>query len=104
MPFCRCGNVVGTASDPTSIVNMMMDPIQELFLASIRAYRRSEVLATAGDEAQDELKTELEKLASRYGFQAGEDVTAFPEFEFSDQPVDSVDIEKKVVELPILKI
>ena len=97
-------NVVGTASDPTSIVNMMMDPIQELFLASIRAYRRSEGLATVGDEAQDELKAELEKLARRYGFQGGEDVTAFPEFEFSDQPVDSVDIEKKVVELPILKI
>jgi len=75
-------NVIET-SDPTSIVNMM-DPIQKLFLASIRAYRRNEGLAIAGDEAQDELKAELEKLASRHGFQAGEDATAFPELEFSD--------------------
>ena len=94
-------NVIET-SDPTSIVNMM-DPIQKLFLASIRAYRRNEGLAIAGDEAQ-ELKAELEKLACRHGFQAGEDATAFPELEFSDQPVDPIDIEQRVFELPIMKI
>ena len=97
-------NVKETTFDPTSFGTMTMDPIQELFLASIRAYRRSEGLATVGDAAQDELKAELEKLARRYGFQAGQDVTAFPELEFSDQPVDSVDIEQKVFELPIMKI
>ena len=89
--------------DPASIVNMM-DPIQKLFLASIRAYRRNEGLAIAGDEAQDELKAELEKLACRHGFQAGEDATAFPELEFSDQTVDPIDIEQRVFELPIMKI
>lgn len=93
-------NAIETTSNPTSIVNMMMDPVQKLFLTSIRAYRRNEGLATAGDE----LKAELEKLASQHGFQAGEDATAFPELEFSDQPVDPIDIEQRVFELPILKI
>ena len=97
-------NAIETTSNPTSIVNMMMDPVQKLFLTSIRAYRRNESLATAGDEAQDELKVKLEKLASQHGFQAGEDATAFPELEFSDQPVDPIDIEQRVFELPILKI
>jgi len=87
-----------------NVIENMMDPIQKLFLASIRAYRRNEGLAIAGDEAQDELKAELEKLASRHGFQAGEDATAFPELEFSDQPVDPIDIEQRVFELPIMKI
>jgi len=87
-----------------NVIENMMDPIQKLFLASIRAYRRNEGLAIAGDEAQDELKAELEKLASRHGFQAGEDATAFPELEFSDQTVDPIDIEQRVFELPIMKI
>ena len=87
-----------------NVIENMMDPIQKLFLASIRAYRRNEGLAIAGDEAQDELKAELEKLACRHGFQAGEDATAFPELEFSDQPVDPIDIEQRVFELPIMKI
>ena len=87
-----------------NVIENMMDPIQKLFLASIRAYRRNEGLAIAGDEAQDELKAELEKLACRHGFQAGEDATAFPELEFSDQTVDPIDIEQRVFELPIMKI
>ena len=78
-------------SDPAVMVNMM-DPIQELFLASIRSYRGSEGLATAGDTAQDELEAELERIASQCGFQVGEDATTFPKFEFTDQPVDPIDI------------
>lgn len=84
-------NAIGETSDVAAIVNMM-DPIQELFLASIRAYPCSEGLAIADHAAQDELKAELERLACRFGFQAGEDVTTFPKFEFNDQPVDPIDI------------
>ena len=83
-------NATEKTNDQTVIGNMM-DPIQELFLISIRAYRRSEGLAAADDAAQDELKGELERLACRFGFRAGEDATTFPEFEFSDQSVDPID-------------
>ena len=84
-------NAAETTSDLAVIVNMM-DPIHELFLASIRSYRRSECLTAAGDAAQAELKVELERVAIRNGFQAGEDATIFPKFEFRDLPVDPINI------------
>ena len=78
-------------SDLAVTVNMM-DPIQELFLASIRSYRRSEGLPAEDDAAKDVLKAELERVAFRFGFQAGGDATTFPKLEFSDPPVDPIDI------------
>merc|ERR1712156_1408254 len=78
--------------DP-AIANMR-DPIQELFLTSIRAYGSSGGPASADAAAQDALKAELERVARQYGIEAGEDVTAFPSFEFSDKPVDPINISQ----------
>ena len=72
----------------------MRDPIQELFLTSIRAYGSSGGLGAADAAAQDDLKAELERVARQYGIAAGEDVTAFPKFEFKDEPVDPINISQ----------
>merc|ERR1712012_1432489 len=80
-------------AEAAAIANMR-DPIQELFLTSIRAYGSSGGLASADSAAQDALKAELERVARQYGIEAGEDVTAFPCFEFSDKPVDPINISQ----------
>jgi len=80
-------------AEAAAIANMR-DPIQELFLTSIRAYGSSGGLASADAAAQDALKAELERVARQYGIEAGEDVTAFPSFEFSDKPVDPINISQ----------
>merc|ERR1711899_415618 len=80
-------------AEAAAIANMR-DPIQELFLTSIRAYGTSGGLASADAAAQDALKAELERVARQYGIEAGEDVTAFPSFEFSDKPVDPINISQ----------
>merc|ERR1712183_1079093 len=84
--------VANAAAEATAIANMR-DPIQELFLTSIGAYG-SGGLAAADAAAQDALKAELERVARQYGIEAGEDVTAFPKFEFKDEPVDSINISQ----------
>merc|ERR1712203_540995 len=81
------------AADAAAVANMR-DPIQELFLTSIRAYGSSGGLAAADAAAQDALKAELERVARQYGIEAGEDVTAFPKLEFKDKPVDSINISQ----------
>ena len=80
-------------AEAAAIANMR-DPIQELFLTSIRAYGSSGGLAAADAAAQDALKAELERVARQYGIEAGEDVTAFPKLEFTDKPVDSINISQ----------
>merc|ERR1712083_101223 len=81
------------AAEAAAIANMR-DPIQELFLTSIRAYGSSGGLAAADAAAQDALQAELERVARQYGIAAGEDVTAFPKFEFKDEPVDPINISQ----------
>merc|ERR1712007_110408 len=81
--------IANAAAEAAAIANMR-DPIQELFLTSIRAYGSSGGLAAADAAAQDALKAELERVARQYGIEAGEDVTAFPKFEFKDEPVDTI--------------
>merc|ERR1712032_1281141 len=81
------------AADAAAVANMR-DPIQELFLTSIRAYGSSGGLAAADAAAQDALQAELERVARQYGIAAGEDVTAFPKFEFKDEPVDPINISQ----------
>jgi len=81
------------AAEAAAIANMR-DPIQELFLTSIRAYGSSGGLGAADAAAQDDLKAELERVARQYGIAAGEDVTAFPKFEFKDEPVDPINISQ----------
>ena len=69
----------------------MMDPVQELFLASIRAYASSGGLDAA---AQAELAAELGKVARQFGIAEGEDATAFPTLTFLDEGVDPIDVSK----------
>merc|ERR1712192_119535 len=68
------------AAEKAAIANMR-DPIQELFLTSIRAYGSSGGLAAGDAASQDALNAELERVARQYGIAAGEDVTAFPKLE-----------------------
>ena len=69
----------------------MMDPIQELFLASTRAYTSSGGLGAA---AQVELAAELAKVARQFGIAEDEDATAFPTLTFVDKDVDPIDVSQ----------
>merc|ERR1712192_205036 len=81
------------AAESAAIANMR-DPIQELFLTSIRAYGSSGGLAAGDAASQDALNAELERVARQYGIAAGEDVTAFPKLEFTDEAVDPINISQ----------
>jgi len=69
----------------------LMDPIQQLFLQSIREYstksQASGGLVDAGPEYQKALAQEIVKLERLYG--TG-DLTAFPEFTFPEPKFDDV--------------
>merc|ERR1712192_181733 len=81
------------AAESAAIANMR-DPIQELFLTSVRAYGSSGGLAAGDAASQDVLNAELERVARQYGIAAGEDITAFPKLEFTDEPVDPINISQ----------
>ncbi|XP_011882585.1 PREDICTED: ATP synthase-coupling factor 6, mitochondrial [Vollenhovia emeryi] len=68
------------------------DPIQQLFLDKLREYKSKSVggkLVDPSPEITKERESELEKLRTQYGGDAGADMTQFPQFKFSDPPVDS---------------
>ncbi|XP_061923718.1 calphotin isoform X2 [Entelurus aequoreus] len=68
-----------------------MDPIQKLFLDSIRQYSTQNQISgepvDAGPEYQKALAEEIAKLQRLYG---GGDLTAFPEFKFPEPTFDEV--------------
>uniref|UniRef100_A0A3Q3XGJ1 ATP synthase peripheral stalk subunit F6, mitochondrial n=1 Tax=Mola mola TaxID=94237 RepID=A0A3Q3XGJ1_MOLML len=68
-----------------------MDPIQKLFLDSIREYStKSQAaggLVDAGSEYEKALADEVAKLQRLYG---GGDLTSFPEFKFTEPTFDEV--------------
>ncbi|GLD51565.1 ATP synthase-coupling factor 6, mitochondrial isoform X2 [Lates japonicus] len=68
-----------------------MDPIQKLFLDSIREYAtKSQAtggLVDAGSEYEKALAEEIAKLQRLYG---GGDLTSFPEFKFPEPKLDEV--------------
>ena len=70
----------------------MKDPIQELFLTSIRAYSTAGGLANADAATKAEVATELNRVAKQFGGAEGEDMTKFPEFNFADSEVDSINV------------
>lgn len=41
-------------------------------------------------QSQNELKTELERIAKQYGGGSGVDMTKFPEFKFEDPVLDAI--------------
>uniref|UniRef100_A0A8C2Z2U7 ATP synthase peripheral stalk subunit F6, mitochondrial n=1 Tax=Cyclopterus lumpus TaxID=8103 RepID=A0A8C2Z2U7_CYCLU len=68
-----------------------MDPIQKLFLDSIREYStKSQAtggLVDAGSEYEKSLAEEVAKLQRLYG---GGDLASFPEFKFTEPKLDEV--------------
>ncbi|XP_051814925.1 ATP synthase-coupling factor 6, mitochondrial isoform X3 [Acanthochromis polyacanthus] len=68
-----------------------MDPIQKLFLDSIRQYSaKSQAtggLVDAGSEYEKALAEEIAKLQRLYG---GGDLTSFPEFKFTEPKLEEV--------------
>ncbi|TDH07255.1 hypothetical protein EPR50_G00121690 [Perca flavescens] len=68
-----------------------MDPIQKLFLDSIREYstksQSSGGLVDAGSEYEKALAEEVAKLQRLYG---GGDLASFPEFKFTEPKLDEV--------------
>ena len=78
-------------AEATAIANMK-DPIQELFLTSIRAYTTSGGLANADATTKTEVNAELSRVAKQFGGSEGEDMTKFPEFKFADGEVDSINV------------
>jgi len=80
------------AAEEAAIANMK-DPIQELFLTSIRAYTQSGGLEHADSNTQAELQSELERVARQFGGTGG-DMTLFPEFTFTDPTLDPINISQ----------
>ncbi|XP_036831156.1 calphotin isoform X1 [Oncorhynchus mykiss] len=70
---------------------VQLDPIQKLFLDSIREYSSKSVasggLVDAGPAYEKNLAEELTKLQRLYG---GGDITAFPEFKFTEPKLEEV--------------
>merc|ERR1711875_23310 len=82
------------AAEEIAIRNMK-DPIQELFLTSIRAYGSSGGLAAADAATQAELQAELTRVAKQFGGAEGEDMSQFPSLSFEDPEVDPINITAK---------
>lgn len=68
-----------------------LDPVQKLFIDSIRAYSTKSGaaggLVDAGPEYQKALAEEITKLQRLYG---GGDLSSFPEFKFPEPKFDDV--------------
>ena len=70
----------------------MNDPIQELFLTSIKAYSTAGGLEKADQATRAEVEAELARVAKQFGGAEGEDMAQFPELEFKDPEVDNINI------------
>ena len=70
----------------------MKDPIQELFLTSIKAYSTAGGLENADQATQEAVKAELARVAKQFGGAEGEDMAQFPVLEFKDPEVESINI------------
>merc|ERR1711971_494528 len=79
------------AAEEIAIANMK-DPIQDLFLTSIRAYSTSGGLVNADEATKAEVTSELNRVAKQFGGAEGEDMAQFPEFNFADTEVDSINV------------
>merc|ERR1711992_451191 len=59
---------------------------------SIKAYTTAGGLENADQATQAEVKAELARVAKQFGGAEGEDMTQFPELEFKDPEVESINI------------
>uniref|UniRef100_A0A674PQK9 ATP synthase peripheral stalk subunit F6, mitochondrial n=1 Tax=Takifugu rubripes TaxID=31033 RepID=A0A674PQK9_TAKRU len=81
-----------TSEEPFPVcLSGQLDPIQKLFLDSIRRYSTASQtaggLVDAGSEYERNLAEEVAKLQRLYG---GGDLASFPEFKFSEPTFDDV--------------
>ncbi|XP_038870823.1 ATP synthase-coupling factor 6, mitochondrial-like [Salvelinus fontinalis] len=86
-----CTNAGGPKKPKKSSSETQLDPIQKLFLHSIREYSSKSAasggLVDAGPAYEKNLAEELTKLQRLYG---GGDLTAFPEFKFPEPKLEEV--------------
>nr|ACI68580.1 ATP synthase-coupling factor 6, mitochondrial precursor [Salmo salar] len=86
-----CTNAGGPKKPKKSSSETQLDPIQKLFLHSIREYSSKSAasggLVNAGPAYEKNLAEELTKLQRLYG---GGDLTAFPEFKFTEPKLEEV--------------
>jgi len=69
----------------------MQDPIQSLFLASVRGSQHGG-LDNASPQIKAELEAELERLAKQYGGSDGANMTEFPTIEFKEPEIEPINI------------
>merc|ERR1719282_2017516 len=81
-------------AEEIAIANMK-DPIQELFLTSIRAYSSTGGIENADPVSKSELNAELTRVAKQFGGVEGEDMTQFPTLNFTDPEVDPINVGSK---------
>merc|ERR1712025_1158075 len=81
-------------AEEIAIANMK-DPIQELFLTSIRAYSSTGGIENADPVAKSELNAELTRVAKQFGGVEGDDMTQFPTLNFTDPEVDPINVGSK---------
>ncbi|XP_029968245.1 ATP synthase-coupling factor 6, mitochondrial isoform X3 [Salarias fasciatus] len=81
----------GGSKKPSKKSSAQMDPIQKLFLDSIRQYSSQSAvtggLVDAGAEYEKSLAEEVAKLQRLYG---GGDLESFPQFKFTEPTLDEV--------------
>ena len=70
----------------------MRDPIQELFLLSIKEYSVSGGIENADSRTRTEIQAELNRVAKQFGGSDGEDMTEFPKLDFEEPAVDKIDV------------
>lgn len=73
------------------------DPIQKLFVDKIREYKQKSggQLVDPSPDIKKELAAEMAKLEKNYGGGPNVDMTAFPEFKFTEPTIDPIDDVKK---------
>ncbi|XP_041373294.1 ATP synthase-coupling factor 6, mitochondrial-like [Gigantopelta aegis] len=86
---------------------MNLDPIQQLFVEKIRDYANKSKsiggkLVDATPDVENILRDQLDKVNRVYAVKEGQDMTAFPTFNFSDVPLAPVGLgELKEVSEPV---
>lgn len=81
------------AAEEEAIKNMK-DPIQSLFLSSIKSLESSGGLEDASPEVKAELQANLDRLAKQFGGSAAEDMTAFPSIQFEEPEIEPINISQ----------
>ncbi|XP_014468885.1 PREDICTED: ATP synthase-coupling factor 6, mitochondrial [Dinoponera quadriceps] len=72
------------------VLQKASDPIQQLFIDKIREYKSKSAggkMIDASPEILKERESELEKIHTQFGSK-GRDMTQFPQFQFTDPPVE----------------